>query len=714
MSKLLTKILYFGLPVVLLAPLLLSKSFLYPFVTAKGYFIYIVVDFLLVLYILLVKFNSQLIPKSKIFYCFVGLTTLKFLLDIFGINFGNSFWGNYERMMGFYTWLHLLIFLVMLVTVYVKKEQYIWLLRVSLGVSLLVSIYGILQKLGFYFWLVIPGDERVYATLGNAAYLAGYLLLSLYLAVYLFLDTKDYRWRLFYTSAFILNLMVLFFTATRGALVGLFASIFLMLFYCILFFPVKKIRIILIATAVLVIIAISSIFLFKDSSFVKNNSTLVRFSDISLNSGTVKYRILLWQSGISAARDRWLLGYGENNLRVPLDKYYDVSMVEDWADSSHNQFIDELLAHGLVGLVTYISFLFFVFWKLFQYRKTDVRVTIIFSGLVFAYVINNFFLFENLVALLSFVLVLGYLIVLESAEIAAIQRPSIFGSSKKWYIFVLAVIVAIFSFYINSRSINVMTKMVNAGRIIKENADTALILYADANSSSLMGFENIAAKLYGDTVLVLQDPAGLSKKQIGSLLEIVTKVTEKALKNTADNSFFYLNLGKIYQQAVSVDQSYLEKSFPLLEKAKNISPNRVDVYFAISHGLYMKGDYIGAEQVLYDSLKLGARLSTVYRNLAEVQMRRGDPKIGLANLKEVEKNGGTLSYLELEKFAGILVKRKEWQNLLDIFFWQDVIHPNDKDVYANIILTYRNLGDRANASVWEDRLKELNKIMPTK
>src|SRR3989344_690413 len=189
MSKILNKILFIGLPVVLLAPLLFGKSFLYPFVTTKGYFIYIVVDFLLVLYILSVKFNTCLIPKSKIFYCFIGLTILKFSFDIFGINFGNSFWGNYERMMGFYTWLHLLVFLVMLITVYPKKEQYIWLLRMNLGVSLLVSIYGILQKSGIHFWLIIPGDERVFATVGNAAYLASYLLLSLYLAVYLFLDT---------------------------------------------------------------------------------------------------------------------------------------------------------------------------------------------------------------------------------------------------------------------------------------------------------------------------------------------------------------------------------------------------------------------------------------------------------------------------------------------------------------------------------------------
>lgn len=709
MSKILNKILFFGLPVILLAPLLFGKSFLYPFVTAKGYFIYIVVDFLLVLYILSVRFSRDLIPKSKIFYSFIGLTVLKFLLDIFGINFANGFWGNYERMMGFYTWLHLLIFLFMLVTIYVKKEHYAWLLRASLGVSLLVSIYGIFQKAGIYFWLVIPGDERVSATVGNAAYLAGYLLLSLYFAAYLFLDTKDYRWRLFYASTFILNLFVLFFTATRGALVGLSASVFLMLFYCILFFPVKKIRVISIAGVVLTIIAISFIFLFKNSSLVKNNPTLLRISTISLSSGTVKYRILLWKSGIKAAEDHWLLGYGENNLRVPLDKYYDINMVEDWADSSHNQFIDELLAHGLVGLIAYVSFLFFLFWKLFQYRKIDKRVSIIFSGLIFAYIVNNLFLFENLVTLLSFVLALGYLIILDADKGAIAARPSIFGSTKKWHIFIFAIVVAMSSFYINFRSIDTMIKMVKASRMIREDADTALTLYTDANNRSMLGFENMAAKIYGDIVSILQNPAGLSKKQIIGMLEITDKVTEKALKKLGDNSFFYLNLGKIYQQVMPVDSTYLDKSFPLLEKAKNISPNRVDVYFAIAQGLYLKGDYTGAERTLYDSLKLNSRVSTVYRNLVEVQMRKGDPKSGLVNLREVEKIEGALSYLELEKYAGILVKRKDWSDLLEIFFWQDVIHPNDKDVYANIVLTYKNLGDNKNASIWDYRLKELNK-----
>lgn len=709
MSKILNKILFFGLPLVLLAPLLMNKFFLYPFVTTKGYFIYIMVDLFLVLYILSVKFSQDLIPKSKIFNYFVGLTILKFLLDIFGVDFSNSFWGNYERMMGFYTWLHLLVFLIMLVTVYNKKVQYIWLLRVNLGVSLLVSIYGIAQKFGFYSGLALSSDTRIYSTFGNSSYLAGYLLLSLYLAVYLFLITKDYRWRFFYTVAFVLNLVVLFFTATRGALVGLFASIFLMLLYCFLFFPTKKIKLASLTVLVLAIGTLSFVFIFKDSSFVQNNLALRRLSAISLQDSTVKSRILLWQSGVRASRDRWVFGYGENNLRVPLDKYYDVNMVEDWSDSSHNQFVDELLAHGLVGLIAYVSFFLFIFWKLVQYRKIDVRATILFSGLILAYIVNIFFLFESLITLLSFVLVLGYLIVLENSQIATVERPTIFGTTKKWPALTLAVFVIIFSFYINSRSVNAMMQIVNAGRMIREDADTAVALYTSANDSVFFGFENITAKLYGDTVSILQNPAGLSKKQISDLLKITTQATEKALKKLGDNSFFYLNLGKIYQQAAVVDSSYLDQSFSLLEKAKNISPNRVDVYFAIAQGLYLKKDFVTAEQVLFDSLKLNSRTATVYRNLAEVQMRQLDPKSGLSSLKEVEKIEGSLSYAELEKYAGILVKRKEWAGLLAVFLWMDTNFPNNKDIYANIIITYKNLGDNKNVVIWENKLKELNK-----
>jgi len=365
--KVLEKILIFGLPIGLAIPLLMDKHFLFPFVTVKTYFFYILVDILFCSYLLLLT-KKKLYPlKSKLSYFLFGLIALRFLLDILGINFTRSFWGNYERMLGLYTWLHILIYLWMILSIYNVREKYLKLFEVSVFVSLLVSIYGLCQKFGLYFWIVLEtGDERVYSTLGNAAFLAGYLLINIFLALYLFGKKKNLSWRIFYGLVIIINLFILFSTATRGALVGLFAAIMAMFLFALIFYRNKKVKVISGLLLLLIILGSISIFMLKDTWLIKNNLALRRISQISLEERTTKSRLLLWKMSWQASQDRFLFGYGDNNLIIPLDRYHNFELTEDWFDSSHNQFFDELLAHGMVGLIAYLLFLFFIFKQVME------------------------------------------------------------------------------------------------------------------------------------------------------------------------------------------------------------------------------------------------------------------------------------------------------------------------------------------------------------
>jgi len=346
MQKILEKILIYGLVAVLFTPLLIGESIVFPFVTTKAYYFYIIVDILIVAYLLILN-QKPLYPKNnKYLLFFILLTLVGFIFDLFGLKFLNSFWGNYERMVGIYTSLHFLIYLWLLLSVFNDKEKYFKLSKVSLIVSFLVGIYAVLQKMQVVFYGILNINEnRSSATFGNPAYLAGYLLIFIFVGAYLLLRSKrpvatdlnlanqsaqlkinkksDKYWNYFYLLSILLNIVILYFTATRGALLGLFAGVFVWLILIILFHQNRKIKTIALTFLILIITGLSLIFVFKESALIKNNLTLGRISRISLNDTTTISRLRLWKMSIIAVQDRPIFGYGANNMRVPLDKYYD-------------------------------------------------------------------------------------------------------------------------------------------------------------------------------------------------------------------------------------------------------------------------------------------------------------------------------------------------------------------------------------------------------
>ena len=704
--KILRKIIEWGLVFSLFSPLLLSKNLLFPFVTTKAFFFYIIIDILLLLALAWLIKNKASLPQSKIFIFFLVFLGVKIILDIFGVSFLNSFWGNYERMMGLYTWLHLLIFLLLLVIFYDSKEKYLRLFDAALVVSALVAIYGLLQKLGVYFWVVIPGDQRVYATLGNAAYLAGYLLIHLGLAVYLFAVKKDQKRRIFYALVFLLDLLIVFFTATRGAILALAAALVFATIYLFFTYRQRLVKLIAGGFLLLSILVVATIFIAKDSKLVKGNLALRRLSEISLNDTTTRSRLLLWRTAVKASITRPLVGYGDNNARLPLDHYFDGGLEEDWFDSSHNQFLDELLANGFVGLIIYLSFFIFLFSILLSYRRRDYALGLSFSTLVLAYCFQNLFLFDNFITLQFFVLVLGFLIVVDNdysnnnAKIQISLPASLAG--------VAILIILPVTIYISWRGIFPMRDLVSGSRGLKENAGQSLELLEKTSQNLLFGYDNFTAKVYEDAVKVLADPTGLSTQQVGKLIALAETITKKSLSIYGDYSYFYLYLAKIFQQASRLDSRYLSDSFVLLEKAKAISSHRVDIYFALAQGYYLKGDYLQAEKILFDALELHSREDRVYSNLAEIQFRKDDPEQGIASLKQLEAQGEKITREVLENYARILVVRGEWNGLLKIFLWIDRVAPNEADIYSNIALTYRKIGDNKKALEWENKIKMLN------
>lgn len=742
MQKILEKVLVYGLIAILFTPLLIGDKLVFPFVTTKAYYFYIIIDILIVAYLWLLSQKALYPQKNKYLLFFIALALVGFLFDIFGVKFLNSFWGNYERMMGVYTTFHFLAYLWLLLSVFNTKEKYLKLLKISLVVSFLVGIYAILQKFQVHFWGILNINEnRSSATFGNPAYLAGYLLLFIFLAIYLLLKSRqtvvldqksvnqstfknkikksEKYWIYFYSLSIVLNIVILYFTATRGALVGLVGALLVWVVLLIIFHNSRRIKLIGGSILLVALLGLSSIFIFKDSALIKNNFTLARISEISVNDVTTMSRLRLWKMSIRAAQDRPIFGYGANNMRLPLDKYHDYNLTEDWFDSSHNKFFDELLTHGYIGFALQIAFFVALLILILRKIKEDLWGNATLFALLVAYLIQALFIFDVFIVSLSFIFILAYIIL----NFAEKDQSNIRQKKISIHLAAPVVVLLVIIFgYIYSHTIRPAQNIITAGNLTVTDMNTAIEVYNKVDQDLFANYDILASAMAKTAMDVFKNNQQYTDVQIKDFVALLSRVYERAITDSGGYSYFYINLAKMYQIAsVSPRLDYLDQSMVLLNTVLTKTPNRIDIYYALAQGYFMKNDIVAAEDTLNKALSLGVRQGDVYYKLAEIQARKGDSEIAFASINKSIEYGKVLTFEDLESFAKLFIEREKWAEALRVFIKIDEIKPNNIDTYANIALTYSKLGEKQKAIEWAnkivaidpDRAKEIQEFIST-
>lgn len=160
--------------------LLFISGFFYPFILTRTLYFILLIQLALSLYIFLLALNFK---KYKPHFnlatlLFLSFLAINFLAAIFGLDFYNSFWSSFERMEGVISLIYLSFYLFLLTNIFKDKKDWLLNIRVILAVSCLVSLYGIVQRYNI-FNVFEAGTTRVGSTIGNSAFLAGFLLLAI-------------------------------------------------------------------------------------------------------------------------------------------------------------------------------------------------------------------------------------------------------------------------------------------------------------------------------------------------------------------------------------------------------------------------------------------------------------------------------------------------------------------------------------------------------
>ncbi|MBN1936883.1 MAG: O-antigen ligase family protein [Anaerolineae bacterium] len=315
-----------------------------------------------------------------------------------------SLLGSYQRLQGTYsTFSYILIFAMMLLEMR-SKAQIERLVTTVLLTSVPIALYGILQHYGLDP-LPWGGDvrERVAANMGNAIFVAAYLIMALPLALYRTVETftrilsaEKTNWVdivLGATYVFILAIQAIciFFTQSRGPWLGLIGGLF---FFFLVLAVVRRWRWLVWATVALVVFLAAFLVLFNlpqtPLEGLKSVPYLGRLGHVlDKEEGTSKVRLLIWQGAVEMmlphepiqepdGSNDWMnwarpfIGYGPESMYVAYNRFYppDLAHVEKRnasPDRSHNETFDSLVITGLIGFVIYMWLFASVFYYGFHW-----------------------------------------------------------------------------------------------------------------------------------------------------------------------------------------------------------------------------------------------------------------------------------------------------------------------------------------------------------
>jgi len=405
-----------------LIPFIVSTSLFFPYITGKNFAFRIIVEIMAGGWLTLALLYPQYRPRrSWILTAFAIFVLIIGLADAFGAYPFKSFWSNYERMDGWVTLAHLLVYLFVAVSVLTKEKLWRWLLYVSLAFSAFVSVYGFLQILG----ITSIGNNsaagltaRIDATFGNPIYLAVYMLFHIFIALWLWTRVWTERgpgkrlWLgLLFGSVITINTLILFFTGTRGTILGLLGGSLLTATLIALFARSSPLAWkIAVGYLAAILLLAGSFWVARDAAWIERIGFLNRLATISSSENGVKARFINWSIAWKGVQERPLLGWGQENYAIVFDKYYDPRMYaqEPWFDRVHNIIFDWLVAGGFLGLLSYLSIFAATLWALWRKAFSTVEASI-FTGLLAGYFFHNFFVFDNITSYILFITVLGYI-----------------------------------------------------------------------------------------------------------------------------------------------------------------------------------------------------------------------------------------------------------------------------------------------------------------
>ena len=678
----------------------------FPYITGKNFAFRILIEILLGLYILLALREPKYRPRSSYlmwamlaFVVWVGVAT------IFSVDPTKSFWSNFERMEGYATVLHLFVYFVIAGAVLTADRLWERFFQTSIGVSLLQGLYALFQVFG---WLAISTQSgpRVDTTFGNATYLAVFMLFNIFLTLFMLMRERRSGWlQAFYGSALLLQFIALFFTETRGTILGVLGGLVVMALYIAWqaktpeWKTLRKISWgVLGGLAVLVIV----FFGVKDTTFIKNTPALSRLASISLEDRTTQSRFLIWNMAYQGFQERPIVGWGQESFNFVFNKYYDPRMYaqEQWFDRAHNEFLDWLIAAGLPAFLLFISFFLLSAWAIFRTDTLKPPEQAALLGLLAAYAFHSMFVFDNLISAVYFFMLLAFAHGLSRRELPAwmfLSRPT---GDKTLAIAapIVGVAVVILLYQFNVPGIVRAELLIKGLQPASANLNANTTAFTEALELGPLGKQETVEQVLQFAATVGASTA-VSPEVKKEVYDLAHKSGEEMLASRPNDARMELIFASFLSQF-----GQLQEMFQHLQKALESSPKKQTILFQIGGTLLQSGNVEQGLLVLKQAFEEepefdAARIFYVGGLYYAGQKAAGDALL-------VERFGTVI--VDNPQLLQIYADTKQLDRVIDIWSLRVKNNPGDAQVHIGLATAYFANHNNAAAIAELEKAAELN------
>jgi putative inorganic carbon (hco3(-)) transporter len=272
-------------------------------------------------------------------------------------------YGRYNGLLTHETWL-LLFFIIASVPRSIERVERI--LKVFAAALIPVSVYALMQALGYDMmdWVGLPG--RSASTIGHPVMLAALMGLALPFVITFFFRAHAVAWRICWGLTGILFLAAAAGTMSRGPLLGIIiscAGVLALNLRSAGVLPWKRL-----ALAVLSLCILGGIVLGLSGTRDKIMERLT-------SSNEVRLRLYYYATSLNIIRDYPVAGVGLENFRIVYPRYRTAEENEIARDivptMVHNGYLQTAVTSGIFALVLYAGFIWFVLIFLFRAYKGE-------------------------------------------------------------------------------------------------------------------------------------------------------------------------------------------------------------------------------------------------------------------------------------------------------------------------------------------------------
>ncbi len=231
-TSFLKSIIYFSLAFIPLLAWYVSSDTFFPYITGKNFAFRFLIEISFISWIVLAVLEPSFRPKkSLVFYSYSVFLVIIFIANLLGANPYFSFFGNYERMEGWFTHLHLFVYFTILYSVYKTNEDWTRMWSWFTVGSIAVGMQGLLQLIGqkeFFLTKMLSSASsttqaiintayptsmgntlRLDSTLGNAAYYGIYTLFFVFIGAFMSYRINKWKGKQGYTNLILVILSAL-------------------------------------------------------------------------------------------------------------------------------------------------------------------------------------------------------------------------------------------------------------------------------------------------------------------------------------------------------------------------------------------------------------------------------------------------------------------------------------------------------------------------